>query len=1124
MTKLLGDPTPEKGRFASDEPIRDLVSKDLFGHRAYSEALAKAVLEATPPFTIGVFGSWGEGKTSITKDYLKSALARAGGDRVAYAYFDAWKYEGDSLRRQFLRDIGKQLENSKALSSKYKLEDELEDLRSDVHDTIDNGLRFSWGRLLVVLIRAAITLVVVLAVIQLSSSFKQASMADQLVIALLSAAVVGVSGELRQTIIVGQSGRVRHSLDSPELFEQKFVQLMNAVKRKKVVIVVDNLDRCSPDRVIEILGTIKTFLEPSKASPQPIFVIPCDQEAIRKHLTVRTGFDATTANEFLRKFFNATLRINPFLEEDIRDYVYSELNNLKLSVGLPADSARELVQLITTAFRANPRRVKQFLNTLSAKLLLIHEREEDGTITPRISGEVPFIAKLTVIEEEFPDFYDAIQEDVRAFNLVSQAAIGFGIVVPERLKKYSSDVELRAFLRGTRRTVSVNVRAFTRLRLTSQERQLPEYWTMRNALVDGRIEEVANLLADLSEGEIANYAGAAVVILKEELHNRYLEAALNVVDAFVQVPTLAESIGVTEVFEQLYADSELRILLRTLAPAKTLALLGTMKSDAARRLIDTYIDLLKGDYLHSVFSDDEVIRWQSQAALGLSAIRESLSATQQDQIRTVIVSPELLKNVEAIEAFGSSTEGAEAFLGPEAFAAAAARLNREALATNESGSLLPVGIVKILLNAERVAGERGMDSLVNRATRLLAEVAGDSQLAGLEGVLILLGEFNSSLDQVESVRADQLIEQILGVIDLIPSNRRWKVCVICAALYEKLSANFQEHARNLTIQSAVKDAIADVESYVDYEVKRSHAAGPRPLLEVLIASLKERFRGSADVKTCEDIASLFILHKSTFGDEEVADLFFQAIDERNMLALSAALSSQRSRIADELRVVGDRVAERLVAAVPTLPIGEQISSVNILGQIGEHVTIDQRKSLRDHVVILMQSEDTPTRSTGVDLLSHGQKAHLLRSDERRYISEKVLLWLLGRVDSIDLSYAPVFDRLVADAELLPPSSLGNLVEVLMQLLTRVPALAPTSAQNLARLPLITKRRNEVLEELLRVSKQESDTDRRHSLLRSAYKLAKESPRSRGAKAVLSYFEELLKGSPEDATFALELFG
>jgi putative ribosome biogenesis GTPase RsgA len=38
---------------------------DVFGHGDYADALVKALTEAPPPFTVGIFGEWGVGKSTI---------------------------------------------------------------------------------------------------------------------------------------------------------------------------------------------------------------------------------------------------------------------------------------------------------------------------------------------------------------------------------------------------------------------------------------------------------------------------------------------------------------------------------------------------------------------------------------------------------------------------------------------------------------------------------------------------------------------------------------------------------------------------------------------------------------------------------------------------------------------------------------------------------------------------------------------------------------------------------------------------------------------------------------------------------------------------------------------------
>jgi len=73
----------------SDNPVRTN-EKDLWGLGDAAEELQQLIAAAEdPPLTIGVFGGWGSGKTSLLS-LLKVALDDAGVVRTAW--FDAWRY------------------------------------------------------------------------------------------------------------------------------------------------------------------------------------------------------------------------------------------------------------------------------------------------------------------------------------------------------------------------------------------------------------------------------------------------------------------------------------------------------------------------------------------------------------------------------------------------------------------------------------------------------------------------------------------------------------------------------------------------------------------------------------------------------------------------------------------------------------------------------------------------------------------------------------------------------------------------------------------------------------------------------------------------------------------------
>lgn len=84
-------------------------ANDLLKTGIYAENLVK-VIENTPKdrvFTIGLFGGWGTGKSSIIKT-AQNTIEKKHSD-VKFITYDAWKYANDSFRRMFLLKIQQEL-------------------------------------------------------------------------------------------------------------------------------------------------------------------------------------------------------------------------------------------------------------------------------------------------------------------------------------------------------------------------------------------------------------------------------------------------------------------------------------------------------------------------------------------------------------------------------------------------------------------------------------------------------------------------------------------------------------------------------------------------------------------------------------------------------------------------------------------------------------------------------------------------------------------------------------------------------------------------------------------------------------------------------------------------------
>ncbi len=106
----------ENHRLLSDEPVLETDRCDnlSFGPAAY--VLAQAALHTASPMTIGVFGNWGTGKTSLMRLMHEIVDREGDGQRAAVpVWFNAWQYEREEhlivpLIATIARDIKKKQE------------------------------------------------------------------------------------------------------------------------------------------------------------------------------------------------------------------------------------------------------------------------------------------------------------------------------------------------------------------------------------------------------------------------------------------------------------------------------------------------------------------------------------------------------------------------------------------------------------------------------------------------------------------------------------------------------------------------------------------------------------------------------------------------------------------------------------------------------------------------------------------------------------------------------------------------------------------------------------------------------------------------------------------------------
>jgi KAP family P-loop domain len=629
--------------FRSDAPPTDLEEgRDAFGHKAYATAIASALIEAEPPYTFGLFGPFGLGKTTVIEEVRRQLREQA-----AVVVFDAWRYEGDTLRRHFLRDSAQQLIEDGQLPRNF-VEENLTEL--DSSRVTPGRQRFGGldkAEMTSLALRLPIIVILIWLAWQATPRLSRELGHDEIVklgltiiIALATLVLVPMSRVVR---VVTES--VTHGELKPELFAQKFSDLIAHIKSDRLVVVIDNLDRCSATRIEEIFFTLSTFLEPvgkpknrrriaivrPRKRKDAVFLLAADAEALRRHLEARElkasrGAEAGKrlredtgryAGDYLRKIIKASITMKPLLADDMREYVAAQLGDFAAKRKLEDQDTVQLVELTTAALRQNPRRVKEFAGNLELQLRVVEARQVARAIAPPISDDVLLAAKVQLLQEEWPESFAALEADDRLLD-AWHASIPRGETqhIPD-----GAEPRFQAFMNIGQGISNRNLRAFLRLKQSRAEVELPRYPEFYDALVGGRTNAVDEIVGAAAGGDAFAYAKQMPIILREELRRGYLAGARNVVQVVTSSSSLRGHPDSLRRTLSLAADSNtLRPTLRAVSPGPLLEV-GRENLDSAR------LDLLVEPFvrINEIYTDSpEQALAALEALLGLgSALSKS---------------------------------------------------------------------------------------------------------------------------------------------------------------------------------------------------------------------------------------------------------------------------------------------------------------------------------------------------------------------------------------------------------------------------------------------------------------------------------------------------------------------
>ncbi|MEW5939530.1 MAG: SUMF1/EgtB/PvdO family nonheme iron enzyme [Chloroflexota bacterium] len=376
----------------NDQPT----DRDALDFTPYVETLADIIQTGNTPLTIGVFGTWGSGKTSLMR-MVRKTLPK----KFTTVWFDAWKYgKEESLWRALLLSV---LSSLKETASKQgKPTEEFEKLQALLYRDMEVE---KVGGVTIDLAKLGGSVATGLARLSLSFIPGLSTLTN-----LVEELQKGAAGDVDSATAAIRRERTKiyiEQIQFLEQFQEKFKGLVQEhVQPNRLVVFVDDLDRCMPEKAIEVLEAIKLFLDAENC----IFVLGLDQEVIARGIEMKykelgdhkdgDGQAKFTIEgvRYLEKIIQLPFQIPPVEQSDMGDFVH----------GLSADWPHEdCPKVFAEGLGDNPRQIKRTVNTFLMLWKLAQKREA------KLQGKVkPLrLAKVVAIQTVYPDLHNLLLKE-----------------------------------------------------------------------------------------------------------------------------------------------------------------------------------------------------------------------------------------------------------------------------------------------------------------------------------------------------------------------------------------------------------------------------------------------------------------------------------------------------------------------------------------------------------------------------------------------------------------------------------------------------------------------------------------------------------------------------------------
>lgn len=413
---------------------------DILFYEPYADVIADIVCNKTyNPLTIGVFGVWGAGKSTLLNLVQQKVDEKTGKSKKTICFtINAWTFEGyEDAKIALMEALLRELKENKSVPEKVK------------EGVIGLLKRVDYFKLAIKAISVGAPIVASAVTMNPIPALMSAPVTAE----TIGKGVASVADNIKTMHDDYLKDSEESVVSSVRKFKEEFAKTLSDDEIDNVIVLIDDLDRCQPDSIIETLEAIKLFLSVPKMS----FIVAADenviQYAIRKKYPPVGNYAVNLDREYIEKIIQLPIYIPELSTKDIENYLlflvvqeYCDRDNFKKFLSemkeggliisddvidpqtVKESAGKYIVQtekeefeeniavisgiksIVAGNLKGNPRQTKRFLNTYVTKKKLAELYYGTNSL------DIKTLAKLLVLQKLDGDLFIQLNEWNKRFT------------------------------------------------------------------------------------------------------------------------------------------------------------------------------------------------------------------------------------------------------------------------------------------------------------------------------------------------------------------------------------------------------------------------------------------------------------------------------------------------------------------------------------------------------------------------------------------------------------------------------------------------------------------------------------------------------------------------------------